>query len=161
MTKILRTSKELFKSVKSIYITMLVFCIIFMIVTYYITDLFGGALLEGDEEGIKSLSMAVIFFGVCVISASLYLTKNNIKKIDKSNGLNKKIRLYHREYVKRLGAVGASIFFSIIYYLLSANFNIFIFTAILFAVLMLVKPTSERIFNELQLTDSEMQELIN
>lgn len=157
MSKKLLTSKEYFTALTIVYFALLAGQILLGSVAVFLTQINSQELTDGSLETVLLIVVSVFVLGG--LSASHFLFKNKLQKIQDNENLLEKTGEYRTGLILKYAMIEGPAFFSAISYLLTGN-NLFL---LIFGALVIFyltqKPSRYKMINDLQL-NAEQEELV-
>jgi hypothetical protein len=148
-------SKSVLRSIKVIYFSMFLGLLAFTAVTFRIsTPDYKFAFDTSDP-----ILIPAIVFILVTIPTGAFVAKTVWKKISDDLSLKDKLVRYQPGFLIRLATCEGAGLFSIVGFLLSNNLVFIVLTAIILMNFFFYYPSVDKIGREINLTDSEMEEL--
>lgn len=155
----LQELKKKFRSLQVIYTAIFLSIIIFAIALIIINKNV-APLIQLTKEIKLVFRYIIIFILLGGIPLSYYLFESKVRKFTDSNfDLSKKFRIYNASFILKLFIFEGIAIVSMVLYLFSRD--IYLLTAVLIVIVLLFinTPTITKLSNDLQLTDTEIDEL--
>lgn len=152
------TSSEYFKGINIVYYALISGVLIFLLIALFLKYTNNFAI--DDIFSINTIKIVFLFFLIAGIVGSHFIFSNKLKTINqRNNDLLIKTAEYRSVLIIRYALLEGAAFFSIIGYLLTGS-NMFIaFTGISIIILTALKPSRERLINDLQLDIAEKEKI--
>ncbi|HAM98817.1 MAG TPA: hypothetical protein DCQ26_09430 [Marinilabiliales bacterium] len=152
--------KEIVKQIQTSFWLALLFPLLVLTLFHFLVTMYKEGGMAAEDANF-AYSLFIILIGTCIVTipSTIYISRNRIKRIEKSIPLQKKLYDYRDAFFWNLYGVEFCLLFSAIYYLLIANVQVLILSASLLILLITLIPTKERIANDLGLSQKERFEI--
>ena len=149
------------RQIRLIHFSMITGVVVFLVVCLYFT-LSESSQVQVDTEYTSQLFIITAVLTVVLLPASYVLFKRRLSGIKRDNiGLNQILLPYKTAYLVKMSLIEMPAFFSIVVLLLTGNQWLLIQIIAVLLVMIINRPSAERIISELKLDRSQIQELQN
>jgi hypothetical protein len=150
------TNKEL-RAVKILFYGIITGALLFLALSAAIVGLTGKGFLDDDsmDQFLLIVASLIAFFAV------VFSFRNYKKNIDKAaqQSLKEKFNNYRTALILFLAPCEGATLFSVICFLLTANYRFLVIFSLVIAAMLIKRPTKQGVINDLQLDWQEEQEL--
>lgn len=154
------TSRQFFKNINTIHLALLGGQFLFAMLALFLNS--------GDEPfGTKESDLDQIFqflvplAAIASLAASTLLWKKSLSAAKSLPNLQEKLAKYHQSFIVKLALMESSVLFSIICYLLTAQYLYLIIAALMMILFFFYRTSKERLISELECTNDEKKQLDN
>ena len=139
------------------HIALMAGLLFYLVLTIFlIYDLPGGFLGDADPEFTNIMILVVFAFLVVVIPVGEYIFKSKLKKAIDADGLNNKLGAYRSAMIIRWAPIEGVGFFAVAALLLAGSPLLYVPPLICLALLLIFRPTREKLIADLQLSAEEI-----
>ena len=149
------TSKEYFKSMLVIWLSLIGGQVFFGLIAFYLNNN-GSYDPEGKE--LKDIFMYLVpVFAVYGVIAGSIIFKKKLNSSKSKTSLIEKLNDYRAALIIRYALLEGATFFSLVSYLMTGD-QLFLYISILIiAIFIILKPSAEKVINDLELNPNERQ----
>jgi hypothetical protein len=145
--------KKALQATKTIYISIISGCMVFLAVVFAIsTEKF---IFRTDFS--EPLAIALLVLSLISFPAGIYFSGKLLSKVNHSDPLEKKYQAYQTSLIVKMASCEGVALLSLVYLMLSNNSFSLVFFVIAIGVMMRSYPTPEKIGKELNLSLSETE----
>jgi hypothetical protein len=146
-------NKDFFKSINIIYFALLGGQIMFLAVVFIIAK---DVIMTKELKAMSNLFIIVVpVFAFGGLAAGRFMFRNMLNKVDKKESLYEKLKKYRTALILKFALHEGPVLFSIVFYLLTQNQFFLGIAAILIMFFLFIRPTKEKIIQDLELNSSE------
>lgn len=157
MRTLQQTSKEYFKGINIIYFAIISGILIFMSIAVFLNSI--NSFATDDAFTVKIITVVLLVLLSAGLLGSQLLFNKKLKQIKEQKDLLAKTAEYRSTLITRYVFIEAPGFFSVIGYLLTGS-NIFvILVGITVGILIILRPTREKLITDLQLDITEKEKI--
>jgi hypothetical protein len=148
-------AKSVLRSIKVLYFSMILGLLAFTSVTFRIST----PDYKFDFDTSDPILIAAIVLLMLAVPTGAFVAKAVWKKINEELSLKGKLLKYQPGFLIRLATCEGAGLFSVVGFLLSNNLVYIVLTALILMIVFFYYPSVDKIGREINLTDSEMEEL--
>ncbi|MBN2349336.1 MAG: hypothetical protein JXJ22_10885 [Bacteroidales bacterium] len=149
------SAQEHYKSMNLIFVAMLLGSVLIAGVFVFLVIANDGGLLPKTEEVLQILKVVLLVFILIIIPGSYLFHKKYCEKIDKKIGLDEKLTEYKKSLIIKLALIESLHYFNLILFLLSGDYYLLIIVGLLIFLLIINRPSVEKIISDLSLSFNE------
>lgn len=155
----MKTSGKYFKEIQTIHIALMIGILFFGAIACIMNYLAGKITDDKTLENI--LIPFVAFFVIAEVAGSQLFFKIKLKDCKKQVSLKDKLDGYRSALIVKFAMVEGAAFFAIIAFFLTGNLLFLGFIILLFFVFLFYKPTRLKLIEDLKLSLSEEEKILN
>jgi len=149
------TSGEDFKSLKILHLALIMGASLIAVVIYYLADR-EKAVFSYDFQMLELAAISLAFISPVM---AYVINNTRLQKIDASSSLPEKWSNYRAIQISKYALIEGSILINIIVFFLNNNLLLFLIALILMPILYFMKPTKEKIVEDLNISHAEVENL--
>ena len=153
------TSREYFKAMLVLWLALMGGQVFFGLIVFYLNN---SGSYTPQEKNLKDIFIYLVpIFAVYGVVAGSIIFKRRLNSSKNKMSLMEKLNDYRAALIIRYALLEGSTFFSLVSYLLTGD-SLFLYISILIiAVFIILKPSAEKVINDLELNPSESHMINN
>jgi len=146
------------KQIRLIHFALIAGVSVFLAVSIYL-NMSETLHLQYDAEFSNILFLITAAMTAIMLPLGYIIFRRQIVAVEKSQDLGKLMTIYKSAYIVKMGLIEAPAFFSIVVFLLTGNLWLLIQIIAVLLVMIINRPTADKIVNELGLERSQIQDI--